>query len=96
MPKIRVETGNVRRSADNLQRHAQNFQTEYQQLVDHGRRLDGTWEGEARDKYMNQINQDMPKFEAMLQLLADYVRVLNETAGLYEQGEMQATNIAGR
>ena len=92
MAETRVTTSKLRESANQLTQFANSFQSEYQELFNYGKELDGTWDGDANDSFNSQLSGDFPKFETMYKTIMDYVKVLNQTADIYDKGEQSAVN----
>jgi len=88
----RVTTAELRSSADQLEQFANSFKTQFQELFQRGRELDDTWDGDANDTFNTQTKSDEPKFEDMYKALTEYVKILRDTADVYDKGEKAAVD----
>ena len=88
----RVTTSELRSSADQLQQFAQSFQSQFEELFQRGKELDDTWDGDANDTFNTQTQGDYPKFEDMYKALTEYIKVLRDTADIYDKGETASVN----
>ena len=56
--------------------------------------LTGTWRSASSDEYQARFRQVHADIEGMLAVVAEYVKDLNEAAGIYERREQEVVNKA--
>lgn len=56
--------------------------------------LTGTWRSASSDEFQSRFRQVHNDIEGMLAVVMEYVKDLNESAGIYERGEMDVVNKA--
>lgn len=81
-------------AADELENLKMNFDQEVDNMESVYRTLSNMWEGEAKDKFTEQLRIDEEKFTKFSALVASYVKTLREDVALYKATEQNNYDIA--
>ena len=82
---VEANTQQMRANAEELRREAQAYHQASQQLLDEGRALAGSWEGEAKTQFMQLLEQDSPEFLTLFQELNEFCDAFIESANIYDR-----------
>lgn len=82
----------LRSAADNMESKIRQYNTLVTELFNFGNELDGTWDGDANEKFDTQMKADRPKFQALHNGIMTYVKFLRDQAAEYERAENAAVN----
>ncbi len=94
--KILVTPEQLKQKSKDIQRLAQNYQTEYEKVytaVDK-MKADGNFDGADYEEFRNKVVEFKKDFQKMKQLMDDYANFLSTTANQYEQTQNDAVKSA--
>lgn len=83
--KIIVETSRLDSTADQVNRLADSYESEYNALFGTVRDLQNAWAGEDNVAFTTQIEGFRNDFQKMTQLMRDYAAYLHKAAAAYRQ-----------
>jgi WXG100 family type VII secretion target len=90
---IKVDYATIHGAAEDCTSTVKQLETQFQQLKDDLNPLVTTWEGDAKDSYLNAQKQWDDKFEDLRQLLAQVAAVLPQIADGYQGTETGVTGL---
>ena len=82
---VEANTQQMRQNAEDLRSEAQAYHQASQQLLDDGRSLASSWEGEAKTQFMQLLEQDSPEFLTLYQELNEFCDAVVDSANAYDQ-----------
>ena len=94
MSAFAVKFSEVNSRMEQLQSANQQFAQLSEQLQQTEARLNGMWEGEAKDTFHNAFTSDINQLAAFQQLVAKYVQTLGEMMTKYSNVERTNVQIA--
>ena len=94
MALISVTAAQLKAKADELTNLNGNFKSNVQDLEATEQNLAGMWEGQARDAFDRQFNNDKIQMTNFSTLIEKYVNTLISIAAKYEQAESVNTDTA--
>ena len=83
--KIIVETSRLDSTADQVDRLAEEYESEYGSLFNTVRDLQNAWSGEDNVAFTNQIEGFRDDFQRMTRLMRDYAEYLRKAAASYRE-----------
>jgi len=86
----RINTQEMRGVANEVEQLASDYTRRVQDLYQAGSDLDKMWDGDANSTFNAQLGQDQARFEALNNVIKQYVDVLRDNATLYDQSEEAA------
>ena len=95
---VEANTQQMRQNAEELRGEAQAFHQYAQAVIDEGRALSGSWEGEAKTEYMRLLEKDAPEFLTLYRELNEFCEAAIESANIYDRtqneiaSDMRSTN----
>jgi len=89
----KLDTQGMRKAAGDIEQMAGEYVNQVTALYSVGQELDGMWDGDASDTFKTQLGQDQPRFEALNNMVKQYVEVLRSNADLYDKNEREAQEI---
>ena len=95
---VEANTQQMKTNAEELRSEAQAYHQCSQEVIDEGRSLGASWEGPAKEAYMNLLDKDAPEFLTLYQELVEFCDAVVESANAYETtqsniaSDMLATN----
>ena len=81
---LEVNTQQVRSNAEDLRTEAQAYHSASQQLLEDGRTLAASWEGEAKKAFEELLERDTPEFLTLYTELNAFCDAAIESANLYD------------
>ena len=84
---VDANTQQMRTNAEELRSEAQAYHQCSQQVLDDGRALGASWEGEAKTAYMELLEKDAPEFLTLYQELTEFCDAVVESANAYDQAQ---------
>jgi WXG100 family type VII secretion target len=91
MAKIsRVNTKGMRTAASSIEQLARDYTQQVGMLYSVGQELDSMWDGDANATFNAQLGRDRPRFEALNNVLRQYVETLRSNADSYDRAENEA------
>lgn len=94
MSFYQINSNELRNRNEQLASLLQKFRAEKENLITNANALKGMWEGEANDSFNNAFLKDMGQVEAFIDLIENYIRVMENIADRYESAEAKNINIA--
>ena len=88
---VEANTQKMRSNAEELRSEAQIFHSCAQRVLDEGRALSSSWEGDAKTTYMELLETDAPEFLTLYQELNEFCDAVRDSANAYDQTQ---SNIA--
>ena len=86
----RVNTQEMRSIANAAEQLASDYVRQVSALYAAGQELDNMWDGDANSTFNAQLGQDQPRFEALNNVVGQYVQVLRDNAEVYDRSEADA------
>jgi len=86
----RVNTQEMRNIANAVEQLASDYTRQVSALYTAGQELDNMWDGDANNTFNAQLGQDQPRFEALNNVIGQYVQVLRNNAEAYDRNEAEA------
>ena len=87
---IRLDTSKMRNAANEIEQQAYDYTQQVTALYQAGQELDGMWDGDANAAFKAQLGQDQPRFEALSNVIRQYVETLRSNADSYDKAEAEA------
>lgn len=94
MAFFQVTSSELRNRAGRISDLNSQFKAKAAQLGEQEAALCSMWEGQAKDSFHQAFLRDRQQMDAFGQLIGQYVQVLMEIAGRYEQAENRNKEIA--
>jgi WXG100 family type VII secretion target len=86
----KVNTSGMRNAANEIEQQAYDYTQQVAALYQIGQELDGMWDGDANATFKAQLGQDQPRFEALNNVVRQYVETLRSNADSYDRAEDEA------
>jgi len=86
----KVNTQGMRTAANEIEQQAYDYTQQVTALYQVGQELDGMWDGDANATFKAQLGQDQPRFEALNNVVRQYVETLRSNADSYDKAEAEA------
>jgi len=88
----RINTQEMRSTANMMDQNAASFDAQTLALFQAGEELDGMWSGDAHSTFKAQLSQDQSRFKALNSILTQYAAALREYADEYDRSEAEAVS----
>jgi len=89
----KVNTREMRTAANNIEQLAGEYTQQVTALYQVGSELDSMWDGDANDTFNAQLGQDQSRFDALNNVIRQYVEALRSNADSYDRAEEEAKGI---
>ena len=94
MATIRVSANELRARAEQLNEMNNSLKAKVEEFDSSAQSLAAQWEGEARDAFLNAVNQDKAQMENFIAVITSFYQVLLQMVQNYEQAESKNLDIA--
>lgn len=94
MSFFQIDSKNLRNEGSRLEELIQKFRGEKENLTANEQTLKSMWEGEANENFHQAFMRDLGQMEAFIDLLVNYVRVMETIADRYDNAEARNMGIA--
>ena len=81
---VEADTQRMKSNAEELRGEAQQYHSCALQVLDEGRSLAATWDGPAKQAYMEVLEKDAPEFTTLYQELLEFCDAVVQSANAYE------------
>lgn len=92
--RFRVTPREMRNKANDLATLNNRFKNEVERLKQENQTLGRQWEGDARNKFNEEFNKDMQKFEEFYKGILTFIEKLRQNADAYDKVENTNRDIA--
>jgi len=86
----RVDSQGMRAAANDIEQMASEYTQQVAALFMVGQELDAMWDGDASDTFKTRLGQDQPRFEALNNVIKQYIDALRRNAESYDKNEAMA------
>jgi len=83
----------MRTAASEIETMINDYTQQVTALYTVGQELDPHWEGDASRTFKAQLGQDQPRFEALSNVVKQYIEALRANASSYDKAEEEAKEI---
>lgn len=92
-----INTNEMREAAEELKGYIDDYESAVSRIVDHLNDLvDNYWQGDARNEFVDDVNnEDMPRFQRMIDELRKYHQAVLDAAARYDAKEAENVTLAG-
>lgn len=87
MESIRVTSSQIRKTKETLQSYNQNFQSQVTRLNESEQKLNGMWEGQAKEQFHSAFSSDKQYMDGFYKLINKFCEALEEIANEYDKAE---------
>ena len=88
-----VTTGVLKQVATKLNELITQYNSAVDKFYNCGAEIDTMWDGDASQKFVSTLTNDRERFNALKNMLQQYVEVLNQDAGIYAKAEADVLNV---
>jgi WXG100 family type VII secretion target len=89
----KVDSSAMRNAGREIEQMAVDYTQQVTQLYQVGQELDAYWKGDAKKTFDAQLGQDQPKFDALNNVVRQYVEALFNASTEYDKAEERAQEI---
>ena len=82
-----VDTTGMRTTSNDIEQMANEYTQQVTALYAVGDELDKMWEGDASDSFKTQLGKDLPRFEALSNVVKQYIEAARDFADKYDKTE---------
>ena len=90
-----VDSKQMRNAANEIEQMVHDYTQQVAALYQDGRDLDASWKGDAKKTFDSRLGNDQPKFEALSNVVRQYIEALRKAATEYDNNEARAIEILG-
>lgn len=94
MSFYQISSRELRSSSENLETLLQRFKSEKENLATNEINLNQMWDGEARNSFHQAFLRDMGQMDSFIEIIENYVRVMESIADRYDTAEAKNMGIA--
>ncbi|MCI1722771.1 MAG: WXG100 family type VII secretion target [Lachnospiraceae bacterium] len=91
--RIETNTGTMKSDVESIQTEIRGLTDDGKKLQNAVSELNGMWEGEAKEAFMNAFQTDLNSLEDMISILSDITSATSEARSDYENCESKVSGI---
>lgn len=91
--RIETNTGTMKSDVESIQTEIRGLTDDGKKLQNAVSELNGMWEGEAKEAFMNAFRTDLNSLEDMISILSDITSATSEARSDYENCESKVSGI---
>jgi len=89
--ELTTSTAKMRSEAEEIRQLAGQYKLLQKAVFDSGRALDGMWDGDANQSFMNRMKVDEPRFDELFTVINQYCASIDESATDYDSTESRVS-----
>ena len=90
-----VDSKQMRNAANEIEQMVHDYTQQVAALYQDGQDLDAFWKGDAKKTFDSRLGSDQPRFEALSNVVKQYIETLRKAATEYDNNEARAVEILG-
>lgn len=96
MPKFEITPEQMVQIANDLKTKIEEWNTSVKMIYSYHQQLEGSFEGTAKAAWDKRMEEDLPKYNKLSEIMAEYAVSINQSAVNYNKADAEAADVIKR
>lgn len=96
MPKFEITPEQMVQIANDLKTKIEEWNTSVKMIYSYHQQMEGSFEGTAKVAWDNRMDEDLPKYNTLSKIMAEYAASINQSAVNYNKADAEAADVIKR